>query len=226
MTSASQQEQTTDNNPERAVNPILKFAATLTSYLFHPVFIPLFVGAFLLFVHPYAFTGFSMINRQKTFFIILLNLTAFPLLAVSLLRALKFIDSFFLKTQRDRIIPYIACGIFFFWGYQVFKQSGNYPSILVIYVLGLFIASSAALIANIYLKVSMHAIGMGGWLGLFLLIFRDQSMVMTWPLCAVLIITGWVCTSRMLLQAHRQIDIYLGLLIGAGSVCIAALFIA
>jgi hypothetical protein len=226
MTSATIQEQSTEKQPAPSTHAVLRFVATLTSYIFHPVFIPLFVGAFLLFVHPFSFTGFSMYNRQKIFFIILLNLTAFPLLAVSLLRALKFIDSFFLKTQKDRIIPYIACGIFFFWGYQVFKQSGNYPSILVIYVLGLFIASSAALIANIYFKVSMHAIGMGGWLGLFFLIFREQSMLMTWPLCAVLILTGWVCTSRMLLQAHRQLDIYLGLLIGIASVWIASVFVA
>lgn len=218
-----QSPEVTNLQPENS--SILKIVAKISSYILHPIFIPLYVGAFLLFVHPYAFTGFSMVNRQRTFFIILLNLTAFPLLAVSLLRALKFIDSFFLKTQKDRIIPYIACGIFFFWAYQVFKQPGKFPSLLVIYVLGLFIASSSALIANIYLKVSMHAIGMGGWLGLFLFIFREQSMLMSWPLCAVFILTGWVCTARMLLNAHRQLEIYLGLLIGLLSVWTATFFV-
>jgi len=226
MTSETIQEAPVADLVQHETNSFLRSIAKITSYIFHPVFIPLYVGAFLLFVHPYAFTGFSMANRQRTFFIILLNLTAFPLLAVALLRALKFIDSFFLKTQKDRIIPYIACGIFFFWAYQVFKQPERFPSLLVIYVLGLFLASSAALIANIYLKVSMHAIGMGGWLGLFLLIFREQSMLMSWPMCMVLILTGWVCTARMLLHAHRQIDIYLGLLIGVLSIWVASFFVA
>ena len=54
--------------------------------------------------------------------IVALNIVFFPLISVLLLRAVGFIDSLFLRTQKDRIIPYIASGIFFFWAYTVFKQ--------------------------------------------------------------------------------------------------------
>jgi membrane-associated phospholipid phosphatase len=60
----------------------------------------------------------------------------------------------------------------------------------------------------------MHAVGVGGWLGLFLLMFNSKEMMMTWPLVAVLLITGMVCTSRMILKAHSPLDIYGGLIIG------------
>ena len=195
------------------------------SYLFHPVFVPLYIIFFLLYIHPSAFSGFSEQEKKQTVLIILLNLVLFPLITVLLLKAVGFIDSLYLRTQKDRIIPYIASGIFFFWGYTVFKEQPQYPPVLTAFSLGIFLASSAALLANIYFKVSMHAIGMGGWLGFFLLLFYRNSMLMTWPLCLALLITGLVCSSRLLLRSHEQKDIYGGLLIGMVTQWIAAVVV-
>jgi len=187
---------------------------TFFSYLFHPVFIPVYVGLFLVYIHPAAFSGFSDGEKRQTMVIILLNLVFYPLFSVLLMKPLGFIQSIYLNTQKDRIIPYIVSGIFFFWGYMVFKRQPHYPLILTSFVLGIFLASSVALIANIYFKVSMHAIGMGGWLGLFLVILKNSEMLMTWPLCIVLLLTGFVCSARLLKGSHQQADIYAGLTIG------------
>ncbi|MEI2747589.1 MAG: hypothetical protein V9E88_02365 [Ferruginibacter sp.] len=195
------------------------------SYLFHPVFVPLYIIFFLLYIHPSAFSGFSDQEKKQTVLIILLNLVIFPLITVLLLKAVGFIDSLYLRTQKDRIIPYIASGIFFFWGYTVFKEQPQYPPVLTAFILGIFLASSAALLANIYFKVSMHAIGMGGWLGFFLLLFYRNSMLMTWPLCLALLVTGLVCSSRLLLRSHEQKDIYGGLLIGMITQWVAAVVV-
>ena len=79
---------------------------------------------------------------------------------------------------------------------------------------GVFISSSAALIANIYFKISMHAIGMGGLVGIAFVIMQQNTMLMTWPLSAALLIAGLVCTSRLLISDHTQKEIYAGLLVG------------
>ncbi len=204
------------NNSEISTKPsvILQFLSQLFSYLFHPLFIPLYVAFFLIYIHPSAFVGFSDAAKKSTLIIIVLNLLFFPLMSVLLLKAVGFIDSIFLKTQKDRIIPYMACGIFFFWAYTVFKEQSQYPSVLVVYIFGLFLSSSAALLANIYFKVSMHAIGLGGWLGIFLLLAYNGSMLMSWPLSLLLLIIGLVCASRLFLKSHTAIDIYAGLFIG------------
>ncbi len=191
-----------------------KIFAYLFSYLFHPLFIPLYVTLFLLYIHPSAFSGFSDAEKKQTVRIVCVNVLFFPLISVLLTKAVGFIDSIYLRTQKDRIIPYILSGIFFFWAYQVFKEQSQYPLLLTTYVLGIFLASSLALIVNIYFKVSMHAIGMGGWLGIFLIIFKSNSMLMTWPLCLVLLLTGLCCTSRLLLSSHKPKDIYIGLIVG------------
>ena len=203
----------------------LQFLSQLFSYLFHPLFIPLYVAFFLIYIHPSAFVGFSDADKKGTLIIIVLNLLFFPLMSVLLLKAVGFIDSIFLKTQKDRIIPYIACGIFFFWAYTVFKEQSQYPAVLVAYVFGIFLSSSAALLANIYFKVSMHGIGLGGWLGIFLLLTYNGSMLMTWPLCSLLLIIGLVCASRLFLKSHTAIDIYAGLFIGIVTQIIAINFV-
>jgi hypothetical protein len=206
-------------------NRFVHTIAKLISVLFHPLFVPIYFVWFLLFIHPLAFIGFSSLQKFQTLVIVGINLTIFPLVSVLLLKALGFIESIYLKTQKDRIIPYIACGIFFFWAFTVFKEQTKYPIVLVVFILGIFLASSAALIANIYFKVSMHAIGMGGLLGIFAILFYNNNLSMAWPLALVLIISGMVCTARLLLNTHTTRDIYVGLLIGIASQIAANYFL-
>ena len=202
-----------------------KIFATGISYIFHPVFVPLYVCLFLVYIHPAAFSGFSDAEKKQTTLIVTLNLVFFPLFSVVLLKAVGFIESIYLRTQKDRIIPYIASGIFYFWAFTVFKQQAQYPLILTSFVLGIFLASSVALIANIYFKISMHAMGMGSWLAFFLVIVQTKEMLMTWPLCIVLLITGLVCSARLLLGSHQPKDIYMGLFVGIITQVIASIVI-
>ncbi|MCY7293558.1 MAG: hypothetical protein LH615_15380 [Ferruginibacter sp.] len=199
---------------KKYVHPAFKWPASFFSYVFHPIFVPLYAIAFLVYIHPSYFTGFSAKTKLYAILISAYNLIFYPLLSIILLKALGFIDSVFLRTRKDRIIPYMACGIFFFWAYTVFKKQEMYPPIMASFILGIFLAASAGLIANIYYKISMHAIGMGGWLGLFWVVAQSNTMLMTWPLALVLLCTGIVCTARLLITDHTEKDIYSGLVIG------------
>ena len=202
-----------------------KFSANLISYIFHPLFIPLYVGYFLMFIHPTYFVGYG--TQQKYWLLIRVAYTMvfFPVITVLLLKAIGFIESVFLKTQKDRIIPYIACGIYFFWGYLVFRNQPSIPSTLTAFTFAVFLSSSVALIANIYFKISMHAIGMGGVLGLFVVIMRSNTMLMTGPLSLAFLITGMVCTARLLISNHSDKEIYMGLLVGIACQLVAAVII-
>jgi len=202
-----------------------KIFTVFFSYLFHPVFVPFYVVYFLLYIHPFCFTGFSSDARLGVLLIVLLNAVFFPLFSVLLLRALGFIKSIKLEDQKDRIIPFIAAGIFFFWTYTVFYKQDYYPDLIKIFFLGIFLASSIGLIANIYIKISLHAIGMGGWLGLFLVIFIQHSMLMTWPLALVILFTGAVCSARILKAAHSPLEIYIGLIVGMMAQFVATIVI-
>jgi len=192
----------------------LQWPARFFSYLLHPIFLPAYVSVYFTLLHPLLFVGFSHEERLKTILIVFLNTTAFPLITVLLLKALGFVSSIQLVTQKDRIIPYIASGIFYFWAYTVFKEQTDYPVILSVFLLGIFLSSSAALLANIYYKVSMHAIGMGGVAGIFLILFFQNNLLPGWPLSAAFLLSGIVGTARLILKSHSAFDIYSGFFIG------------
>ena len=194
---------------------ILKVLAHFFSFIFHPLFIPVIATWFLAFIQPGYFTGIS--PQEKTLIVIrvAVNTVFFPALTVLLLKALGFIKSIFLKTQRERIVPYIATNVFYFWMYMVFHNQPEVPLILTSFIFGVFLASSAGLLANIYFKISMHALGVGSLCGLMLIIvFSGFSYPVFLTVMLVLIITGLVCSSRMIVSDHSPFEIYSGIIIG------------
>jgi len=229
MIDSLQTTQNTDynlSNTDSRYPGVVRFFAYLFSYIFHPLFIPLYAAYYLVFIHPGYFNG---INDQGKLWILLrvaYNMVFFPMISVLLLKGVGFINSIFLKTQKERIIPYIISNIFFFWMYLVFRNQTEVSTILTAFVFSVFVSSSVALMANIYFKISMHAIGVGGLLGLMLVIlFTNASSPLTLPFVVSLLIAGIVCTSRMIIGNHSQKDIYLGLLCGIFCQVIGAWFI-
>lgn len=193
---------------------VVNWLAHFFSFIFHPLFIPLIATWFLAYVQPGYFTGIPSQEKLLILIRVGFNTIFYPALTVVLLKALGFIKSIFLKTQRERIIPYIATNVFYFWMFLVFKNQPEVPVILTGFMFGAFLASSAGLIANIYFKISMHALGIGSLCGLMLIIiFSGFSFAIFLTAMLAFIITGVVCTSRMIVSDHKPFDIYSGIFI-------------
>lgn len=202
------------------VSPVLRFLAKLLSVVFHPLFIPVYISGLLIITPPY-FLGFSSQEKGIAFMRFFMIYSFFPLVTVLLIKGLGFVESIFLRTRRERIIPYIACGIFYFWMWYVLRNQPHFAREVVELALGIFIASSLGLIGNIYMKVSMHGISMGilvAFVGYITL--HNSGNLLPWLVLAVLI-AGLVCTARLLVSNHTPREIYVGLFIGALSQIIA-----
>lgn len=204
----------------------LRIVAHLFSYVFHPLFVPLFAISFLAFFHPSYFAGFTPFEKLRLLLSVALNTIFFPAFAVLLMKGLGFIKSVFLHTRQDRIGPYLSSMIFYFWmAWTFFKMQPSLPPILPSFMTGIFFTTVVGLLSNIYFKISMHAMGMGGLLGLFLIILLYNTMWMAWPLAAALLIAGLVCTSRLIVSNHSSGEIYWGLFFGLLCQLAAAVFI-
>jgi hypothetical protein len=204
-----------NRNQNRLFQPFaIRLLANIISYIFHPLFVPVYIVAFLVYIQPYLYAGFNAWDKQIVVLQAFVMYTFFPLITVLLLKALKFIDSVFLKTQRERVIPYIACGIWYFWAWYVRHNLPETPHELVYFSLAIFIASSVALLGNIYMKVSMHAISMGVVATFLILMGFSQDINFTGYISIALLITGLVCTSRFIVSDHTQKEVYVGLFIG------------
>ncbi len=203
----------------------LRIPAIIISFLFHPLFIPLYGMLFLIKLQPQLFAAFDEWGKLKYLLQTFVNCTFLPLVSVLLLRKLNFIDSVFLRTQKDRIAPYVISMIFYFWNWYVFKNNFAITEV-VSFSLAVFIASVIGFLFNIYYKISMHALAMGVFCGFVGLLAVSQSTNLTTPLSIVIVIAGGVCTSRLMVSDHRPQEVYLGFLYGVAAQVMAHLFTA
>jgi hypothetical protein len=201
-----------DDKPK--FSAVTRFLAHLLSWIFHPLFIPVYVTVFLLYIHPYAFIVSNEKMKVFKLLFVIVNTALFPGFAVLLMWRLKLTQSIFLRTQRERIIPYAAAMIFYFWAWYVARSQQDTPEIFKSFLLGSFLAVIAAWLANIYFKISMHALALGGMLFFVIWVcFSGDGTSGLYPAIAMLI-TGMVCTARMIVSDHRSFEIYVGLVMG------------
>ena len=203
------------NGPIGGVQPLpLRVAGHLVSYLFHPLFIPFYVTAFLLYIEPYAFAGLDPGQKKFKLISVFFNTTFLPGFAVFLMYQLKLIKSMYLQTQRERIIPYAVAMVFYFWAWYVSKNQTENPEIFKVFLLGTFLAVCATWMLNINSKISMHSTAVGGLMCFALLLsFNTQDPSGLYVAIAIFI-AGLVCTARFVVSDHSRPEIYLGLASG------------
>jgi hypothetical protein len=203
----------------------IRFIAMIISYIFHPVFVPVYIVLFLLYIHPGVFAGFSSGKKTLVLLQALVPYVLFPVVTVLLLKALDFINSVYLTSRKDRIIPYIACNIWYFWIWYVWRTLPDSPREIILLSMTIFLASAIGQMANIYMKISMHAIGMGVTISFILLLALTQSVNSGLYITIALLIAGLVCSARFIVSNHSQKEIYAGLLVGFAALLIAAFFV-
>jgi hypothetical protein len=181
----------------------------------------------MVFVHPYLFAGFGRLEKMKTIAMALMMYTFFPVITVLLLKALDFISSIYLRSQRDRVIPIIASMIWYFWIAYVWLNYGktrdaiDMPADAIRFSIAPFISTIIALMVNIKMKVSLHTIAAGVMLTFILSLALAQGINFGVYLSIAIFITGLVCTARLIASDHTRGEVYMGLLVGVVSMLIA-----
>lgn len=202
----------------------LKALAELVSWIAHPLFIPAIIAGVLLFLHPINQLVIPFESRTRIMAMVVINTVLFPGLLVFLLHRLGFLPSIYMNTMRERIIPLTVSLLFYFWAYYVSRNIEAIPVSLQQWLLGVFLSSCAAMFTNIWKKISLHTIAIGG---LVTFCAWQQGTDQHWPgfmLIPFLLIAGLVGTARLIRQAHEPSDIYAGYL--AGFICQVAAGIA
>ncbi|MCC6726656.1 MAG: hypothetical protein IT258_19295 [Saprospiraceae bacterium] len=207
---------------------MLRTTAQIVSVLFHPLLMVTYMLLLLLLINPYQFGVFNMAEQWKLVLMVFLSTFAMPMFAVFMMKSLNMVKSMQLEDRYERIGPYILTGVFYIWMFLNFKEK-LFPKPLVITMLGSTIALFMAFFVNNFTKISAHAAGMGGLVGMALinsLFFNFDTFSMSlgplgmyeistnFVLMGVIILAGIVCTSRLLLGAHNEKQLYTGFFVG------------
>jgi hypothetical protein len=199
----------------------MRFLAQLVSVVFHPLCTGAWMMLYITYVHPTLFIAVSEQSRLLKTATFVNNNLVFPMLVVLLMRGLGFSSSILLHNRKERIVPYMASIIFFFWTWNVFDHQADVPAVLNNMSQGIFFAACGALVLNTYYKVSMHAIGMGGLVGMMLGIALDGQAYSLIPLGLAVLLAGLVSSARLMVSDHRPFDLLSGFLLGLTAQLIA-----
>jgi hypothetical protein len=192
----------------------VRIPAKIVSYIFHPLFIPTYIFFWLTMQFPFHFAGITPFNMFTRKINVFWTTAFFPAFSVFLLWRLKFADSILLKTQKERIIPYIITMIFYWWMWYLSRSFTDQPSVLKFFYFGIFLSTVAGLIFNNFFKISMHAMGIGAAFICVLITCLTYHIYLGFDICVMTLITGAVCSSRLLLNDHFSGDVYMGLFVG------------
>ena len=213
-----------NSSSKESFHPAIRIAARVISVVFHPLFIPVYISWFLIFINP-LFPAIDAGDKWILLIRFVVMYTVFPLVTVLLAKALGFVESIYLRTQKDRIIPYIVCGIYYFWMWYVLKSQPEFPRYFVMLSLAIFIASFVGLIANSFMKVSMHTISVGVMITFILLLAFLTDVNYGFYIGIAFLLAGAVCTARLINNDHYPIEVYAGLVIGIVSQLVASYFV-
>ena len=208
---------------EQKHNSVALLLGKIISYVFHPLFIPSYIFYLLIKVFPFEFAGINQWELHMKTFSVFWMTAFFPGFAVFLMWRLKLIQNMYLRTQKERIIPFFISMFFYWWMYYLSRNFTDQPIVLKFFYFGIFISTSIGVVINNYIKISLHGMALGGALTAIILFSIYYQTPISLIILAAILITGIVSTARLLVSNHTVPEIYTGLIVGA--VCqIAAYF--
>jgi len=145
------------------------------------------------------------------------------MVTVGLLKALGFLESIQLHTQRDRVIPLVASGVWYFWIWYVWKNLPDLPMELVRFAMAAWTASWITLMINTRLKISLHTTAAGLILAFIFCwaLEHIQGAGIYLPIGCLLAST--IGVARLEVSTHQVSEVYVGYLVGMGTMLIVQL---
>lgn len=191
--------------------------AHLISFIFHPLFAPIFSLSLILNLPFYLNYKFSEDFFLYIYVIILMNLIVAPLLISLYLKRIKLIKSLFIDDVQERVIPYLIYSIFYAFTYFLLSKVG-FP-ILYLQIFGAAgVAIAVLFVFSLFkLKVSAHLAGIGGICGMLIVLSLQLTMDLSSWLMLFIFISGVVGAARLKLSVHTLWEVVGGFVLGIGS---------
>ena len=190
----------------------LKKILPFFSYVFHPIFIPVYAALFYFFFKDSYYT-----NPEKYFavFQIVIITILLPVLFFFVLRTAGKVDSIMVEEMDQRKIPLLILCFLIILLVRKSITLDRFPE-LHFFFLGGFLSTVLALVLLFFrTKASLHLLAVSA-LTLFVigLSIHNQSRNINWIAFLVFMI-GVVASSRLEMQAHTTKELVIGFLLGS-----------
>lgn len=189
----------------------MKKALPFFSYLFHPIFIPVYAALFYFFGDDSYFT-----NPEKYFavFQIVIVTIVLPILFYFALRSLGKVDSVMVSEISQRKIPLI---ILCFLTILLMRKSitiDHFPELYFFFLGGLLSSFAALIFLFLKTKASLHMVAISA-LTIFVIGLSIHNQTRNINMIALLVfMNGVVASSRLEMNAHTFKELTIGFVLG------------
>jgi hypothetical protein len=181
------------------------------SYLFHPVFIPFYGTCLYFLVFPLNIDSYQV---QIILTYIFLGTVVLPILFLKLLKHFKLIESFQIPSVNERKLPILFFLLISFTATKFLSSYRILPDLTIMFIGITFISLIAYFFISLKFKISLHAISIGGVIGVILALSKLYRMNLILLISILFLIAGIIMSSRLKLRVHSNLEVYLGFTIG------------
>lgn len=191
-----------------------KIAALIISVIFQPLLMPTLVFGLILFGVPEA-SSVPTEFKLRIFYLIIISTLVIPMVTIIGLRLSGTVKSLHMAELKDRLIPFSVTSIYFLMTVYFMRQISELDPIMwqsLAVIAGVIVFLT---IVTIFWKMSAHMTGVGGLLALVVVFSMNfPNFAALYPLLLSIILAGIVGSARLALNAHRPLEIYVGLSYG------------
>lgn len=191
-----------------------KFSAHFFSIVFHPLLMPIY-GTLLLFYTVDIWFVYNLPGTAKLMIsaVILLNTLVVPVLFLLFMLKTGKISDVQVSRKNERYLPLLVTLIFYVATYIVLSNLGL-NSVLLTFLLVGVLALTLGFLVNLFWKISMHMIGLGGIFGAFYFLAFHYNLSYYNYLAGVIVAAGLTGAARVKLKQHTLSQIFSGVLLG------------
>ena len=191
---------------------MIRFAANLISWIFHPLLIPSYLFTALSLHYPSVLQ--TVVPGFWIFLLMLLLTGILPALNILLLRMMGNLRDLDMPDQNDRVLPFVMVATIYGLVAYLFYTKYPAPGILsLLYILCTLTLLS--LIINFFIKLSIHALSnVCATAVLTTLALQEGSGQLIFPVILGWLASGLVMSSRLALEAHTLKEIFIGAAVG------------
>lgn len=196
--------------------------AQVISVLFSPFYAPMWAFLWLFF---FSYLRLLPMGYKVLVLAIVFTFTIFiPRISINLFRRLNRWTHWQLSHREHRHMPY-ALSLLSYAACLILFIQMNTATFFRSVIMTALLSQVVCMLINLRWKISTHMVGIGGLLGLLLAFSYIFYYNPVWPACGLLILSGMLGTSRMILRQHSLAEVLMGFAVGFVSALLFTFFL-
>jgi len=181
------------------------------SYVLHPLLFA-FMGSFI-----YLYLTPKHVVKEPEYiilFVVFVSTYIIPIILLALLKKINLINDYHLSSINERKFPVL---FFIMLSFLIGRAliAIHIVDLLAFSFFGVaFALSFTYLLFNLKIKTSLHTLGIGGIIGFVMVLSYEYQLNFHAFLAGLFVVAGLIGISRMVLNAHSPIEVYIGYVLG------------